>query len=389
MNDIQPGQVPAGWYPDPQQFGAERYFDGASWTGQSRPVEPVWTDAPYGQFGEPPAPPSTRSYTTTWLLSLLLGFFGADRFYLGKTGSAIAKLLTLGGFAVWWLVDLAMTLAGKTRDAEGRVVTGEGRQPAIAWTVSATVIVASIIGAGVSSGNASEEVFEADEPRASSTPAPAEDDALEVADTEVEDSPSPVAEEPENSETVSQQQAVSAARDYLRFTAFSRSGLIDQLEFEGYSTEDATYAVDHVGADWFEQAALSAEQYLQFSAFSKSGLIDQLLFEGFTEEEAAYGVEQVYDGQGGQAAASAQSYLDVMAFSRDGLIDQLEFEGYSNAEATAAVDSLDVDWNEQAAAKAREYLEYSSFSRSALIDQLIFEGFTAAQAEHGVNSVGL
>lgn len=92
--------------------------------------------------------------------------------------------------------------------------------------------------------------------------------------------------------TVAQQQAVKSAESYLRFTNFSRSGLIDQLEYEGFSTEDATWAVDNITVDWNEQAAGSAESYLQFSSFSRSGLIDQLLFEGFTQEQAEYGVNQ-------------------------------------------------------------------------------------------------
>lgn len=68
--------------------------------------------------------------------------------------------------------------------------------------------------------------------------------------------------------------------------------MIDQLEFEGYSTEDATYAADHCGADWNEQAAKSAKNYLNFTSFSRKGLIEQLEFEGFTHEQAVYGVEQ-------------------------------------------------------------------------------------------------
>lgn len=38
-----------------------------------------------------------------------------------------------------------------------------------------------------------------------------------------------------------------SAQSYLDMTGFSRSGLIDQLEFEGYTTEQATYAVDQMG----------------------------------------------------------------------------------------------------------------------------------------------
>lgn len=92
--------------------------------------------------------------------------------------------------------------------------------------------------------------------------------------------------------TPSQQNALRAANDYLRFMAFSRPSLISQLEYEKYSTEDATWAVDHLVVDWNEQAAESAKNYLEFSAFSGPGLYDQLIYEGFTPEEAQYGVSQ-------------------------------------------------------------------------------------------------
>lgn len=99
--------------------------------------------------------------------------------------------------------------------------------------------------------------------------------------------------EPESNVTMGQKNALSKARDYLNFSAFSYSGLIHQLEFEGFSNEEATYAVDNCGADWNEQAALKAQEYLDFSSFSRSGLIEQLEFEGFTAEQAEYGVQAV------------------------------------------------------------------------------------------------
>lgn len=135
--------------------------------------------------------------------------------------------------------------------------------------------------------------------------------------------------------------ALSAAHSYLNFTAFSYTGLIEQLEYEGYSSEACVYAVDNCGADWNAQALTSARDYLDFSAFSYSGLIEQLEYEGFTSEQSTY-----------------------------------------------AVDNCGADWNEQAAKSAQEYLNYSSFSRQGLIDQLIYEGFTSEQAEYGVASVG-
>ena len=98
---------------------------------------------------------------------------------------------------------------------------------------------------------------------------------------------------PEPTDTVSQQQAVESAQSYLRYSSFSRSGLIDQLEYEGFSTADATYGVDAQNADWNAQAAGSAQDYLNYSSFSRSGLIDQLIYEGFTLQQATYGVNAV------------------------------------------------------------------------------------------------
>jgi hypothetical protein len=92
----------------------------------------------------------------------------------------------------------------------------------------------------------------------------------------------------------SQRNAVRSAQQYIDMSPFSRSGLIDQLEFEGFSTADATYAVDSLTVDWNEQAALSAQQYLEMTSFSKSGLIEQLEFEGFTSAQAEYGANAAY-----------------------------------------------------------------------------------------------
>lgn len=92
--------------------------------------------------------------------------------------------------------------------------------------------------------------------------------------------------------TRAQSNAVRAARDYLGIMAFSRSGLIDQLEFDGYSAADATAAVDQISPDWNAQAAAAAEEYLDIMPLSRSELIDQLEFDGFTSAQATYGADQ-------------------------------------------------------------------------------------------------
>jgi hypothetical protein len=88
----------------------------------------------------------------------------------------------------------------------------------------------------------------------------------------------------------SQQNAVRKAQSYLEIAGFSRQGLIEQLEYDDFSTEDATFAVDSITVDWNGQAVKKAKSYLDISGFSRSGLIDQLVYDGFTPAQAAYGV---------------------------------------------------------------------------------------------------
>lgn len=94
--------------------------------------------------------------------------------------------------------------------------------------------------------------------------------------------------------TAGMRNALQAAENYLSIMPFSYIGLVEQLEFEGYSSKEATYAADNCGADWFEQAAWSAKNYLEIMPFSRSGLIEQLEFEGYTYDQAVYGVDKVY-----------------------------------------------------------------------------------------------
>jgi hypothetical protein len=101
----------------------------------------------------------------------------------------------------------------------------------------------------------------------------------------------PEAEEP--GETVAQAQARISAATYLATAAFSRTGLLEQLDYEGFTTADAEHGVKSLSVDWDEQAALSAASYLEMGGFSRDGLIDQLVYEGFTQDQAEHGVDQV------------------------------------------------------------------------------------------------
>lgn len=60
-----------------------------------------------------------KSKTTALILSILLGELGIDRFYLGYTGLGILKLITGGGFGIWWLVDVISIATGKLTAKDG------------------------------------------------------------------------------------------------------------------------------------------------------------------------------------------------------------------------------------------------------------------------------
>lgn len=60
-----------------------------------------------------------KSKTTALLLSIFLGGLGVDRFYVGKVGTGVLKLLTGAGLGIWWLVDIIMIATGNFKDKQG------------------------------------------------------------------------------------------------------------------------------------------------------------------------------------------------------------------------------------------------------------------------------
>ncbi len=57
------------------------------------------------------------------LLAIVLGLFGAHRFYVGRVGTGLAMLFTLGGLGIWWIVDIAMVGCGQLKDMDGKWVS--------------------------------------------------------------------------------------------------------------------------------------------------------------------------------------------------------------------------------------------------------------------------
>ena len=55
-----------------------------------------------------------KNPTVSLVLSILVGGYGVDRFYIGDIGLGVAKLLTAGGLGVWYIVDIFL-ISNKTK----------------------------------------------------------------------------------------------------------------------------------------------------------------------------------------------------------------------------------------------------------------------------------
>lgn len=77
------------------------------------PAQPTATQA------GPSQKPYRRNYFIALALSVFVGEFGIDRFYMGKIGTGILKLITLGGIGIWWIIDIILVASGRMTDHNG------------------------------------------------------------------------------------------------------------------------------------------------------------------------------------------------------------------------------------------------------------------------------
>ena len=241
--------TPAGWYPQPD--GQQRYWDGEQWTENFAPGTPLVT---------PPAVARKNWFLRHKILTaigglLLIGVFSS----LANGGTKSDTIAPVGD-------QIAKSEASATPDQVAAAKTAADK--------------AATDKAAADKAAADQTVLD----KAAADKAAADQAAADKA---------AAAEAAKPKFTVAQENAIRTAQDYLDTSGFSRSGLIGQLSFEGFSAKDATAAVDSMKVNWNNQAARTAKDYLDTSGFSRSGLIDQLIFEGYTKTQATYGANSV------------------------------------------------------------------------------------------------
>ena len=253
---------------------------------------------------------ATKSFMATWLLALFLGGLGADRFYLGKIGTGILKLVTAGGFGIWALIDLIITLTGNQKDKQGRPLEGYQSSKKMAWIVTGVVwalnLIVSIIlmATGVLAAGAAVEAADT-APKATGIQAPAAPEYTAPVQTQAAAPAAPAPAEPApaapeapaaDSTPVEYRSALTKAKMYSDMMYLSQAGLYEQLtsEFgEKFSAEAAQYAIDNVNADYNRNALKKAQMYQDDMAMSPDAVWEQLVSEygeQFTPAEADYAV---------------------------------------------------------------------------------------------------
>lgn len=133
-----------------------------------------------------------------------------------------------------------------------------------------------------------------------------------------------------------QREAAECAQKHLE-VGVSKAKLTQALLDEGYSEEDAIYAIEIFNIDWMEMARGTAEFYTYYMPFSYQGMIDHLKYMEFTDEQAQYGADSVDVDWDAMAKKYIEKYYMYHTYSEEELIAELTKAGFSEAQAKAGI----------------------------------------------------
>ena len=250
----------------------------------------------------------------------------------------IALLLSCCYGGVLGIVGLILGIVGLTKPGK--------KGTAIAGVVTSSISILILLVLILIYGNASGVSVLSDYIEKSEDAQTSSNLDITTEDMDFSNSLEPSTEDQNHSEeteiTMNMNLAIEAAKDYMNSSRhYTYIALIDQLENDQYTHDEAVFAAEHCGIDWNEEALAVAIDYLEYSPYSYSGLLQQVKHEKFTHEQAVY-----------------------------------------------AVDHCGADWNEQALRFANILVESNPLSQEELISELEELGFTHEQAVYGASRVG-
>lgn len=253
-----------------------------------------------------------KSFIATWLLSWLLGFLGVDRFYLGKVGTGLLKLITFGGVGIWYLIDLIMVLAGATRDKQGQPLEGSRPARIVAWAVTGFVVLAGGISGATAggSGDAEEALAESDQSSTeeSSDESASSDEASDEASEEpAEESSEETAEEVAEEESSDDGAAAWITEEYGEFDAVQESGSGDSVISLPEGVTGGIVAAEHSGSGNFSIAVLDESNQ------STGELLVNTI--GSYSGDSAWGISAMSEGTSLEISADGDWSLQLQPFT--------------------------------------------------------------------------
>jgi hypothetical protein len=283
---------PAGWYLQPD--GQQRYWDGEQWTEHFAPGGRPATTGAVNAVGKPSRPwfKKKRVLIPAGLVALFV--------VAGIAGGGTAPTeVTLTAANTQTTAPAVDTAASEKAAADLALEQAAADKAAADKTAADKTAADKAVADKAAAAKAASDKAAADKAaaaKAASDKAAADKAAAAkvVADKAAADKAAAAKKiEDANRLTTAQENAKRKGESYLEMSGFSRSGLIGQLKFEGFSENDAKRAIDSMKVNWNTEAEQKAKSYVDMTGFSRSGLIEQLKFEGFTNAQATHGADSV------------------------------------------------------------------------------------------------